>query len=162
MAACPRSLRFRSAQPVSRPASKDRFASGDRNPPGSKPIGMRRALPTRYALVVAFVTCASLTSTTSWALYRATLGPWQCCKTHCPHRRAASDTPSRCCSKQPKLVLAAPKADSGASQVLAGAMRGSPRLLAPALLGQLVHETLACQSVPLPHSLLAQRTSLLL
>lgn len=61
-------------------------------------VGSKRHL---VAVLIAAITMMAFSGSTSFALYRAALGPRQCCQSHCPHRRPLNEPPASCCRQAP-------------------------------------------------------------
>ena len=59
----------------------------------------------KLALVLAGVLSCSLVTGTSVAYYRASIGPKQCCNSHCRHRMPAR-TAAQCCRTHPGVTPA--------------------------------------------------------
>ena len=80
---------------------------------------MRRSRAKFVAAFVAALACTVFTSATSWAVYRSVIGPKLCCKTSCPHKKAAP-SPERCCQMHP--MAKAQGGQTSASTALTGAL----------------------------------------
>lgn len=107
--------------------------------------------------LAAILTAGSFTATTSWALYRGAMGPAQCCKSQCPHRRGAT-TPARCCQAAPGAPVAAGQ-DGTARTALAKITVSTAYAVPASSTSPLVFATSGpARTVPTA-SLYAQRTS---
>jgi hypothetical protein len=89
------------------------------------------------ALMVAMTTVA-FSGTTSFAWYRAAQGPRECCRSHCPHRRPASEAPAPCCRQAPPapIVRHAPAPEVSRPSVAACGSRPEQRLASQLPLAQ--------------------------
>jgi hypothetical protein len=119
---------------------------------------MRSAF-TRFTLIVgALAVCLLFTAASSWAVYRTAMGPAQCCKSRCPHRKPGS-VPARCCQLAPGAPVGAGndetarKAPARAAATSIDSALRRPPMSEPAVPSHVV-------SPPPAVSLYAQRTSL--
>src|SRR5713101_4238481 len=118
-----------------------------------------RSMRPAVALLVGTLACL-LVSTTSYALYRTSMGPEQCCKSHCPHSRGSGDA-ERCCRSNLQLfpAVVSKNAVAHASTPMHVVVTALP--LAPATLLVVGHRSFNLEErIPSLQSLVAQRTSL--
>lgn len=124
---------------------------------------MRFPRPSTLAALV-FAVALSLVGSTSSALYLSSMGPKQCCKSHCPRSKARADADAdRCCASHlgvlpSALAKAAPDLDHAFAAV--GTAAPAVVITAPALVSYVPSPSVLGRGSP-PGSLVAAHTALL-
>ena len=145
-----------------------RFGSKRRNrldsrPREVNPRNVRRPRPSTLTALI-FTLALSLVGSTSSALYLDSMGPKQCCKSHCPRSKARADADAdRCCATHlgvlpSALAKSAPDLDHAFAAV--GISAPAAAVMAPTLVSRAPAPSVVGRGSP-PGSLVAVHTALL-
>jgi hypothetical protein len=123
---------------------------------------VRSPRPSTLAALV-FALALSLVGSTSSALYLSSMGPKQCCKSHCPRKARADADAARCCAAHlgvlpSALAKAAPDLDHAFAAV--GSAAPAVVIWAPVVVAFVPAPSVLGRGSP-PGSLVAAHTALL-